>query len=261
MLTAVLVCCAARLTNAQTHADDRLVYAERMFKEGLAHFNLREYHQALTSFAEAYRAEPDPAFLFNMAQTYRKLGRDADASEFYRKFLRESPNSPKRAEVEALLKTLPPPLATPPLPVVEKPTEKETRPPPVVVRPTVVAQTELAPPARRWYRSAAGWTMSAIGVAAVAAGAGLAVHGGDLYSQAETAPTLTDQRALGGDASTYRAAGWATLGVGAASVLAGVIVFAVAARKARSERRGRQVSRIALVPEARSSAGFRVSLP
>jgi tetratricopeptide (TPR) repeat protein len=74
--------------------------AKLHYDQGNLHFNLDEWPQAIEEFKAAYRAFPDPTFLYNIAQCHRKLGNPTDASSFYKNYLRERPDAPNRAEVE-----------------------------------------------------------------------------------------------------------------------------------------------------------------
>jgi tetratricopeptide (TPR) repeat protein len=74
--------------------------AKASYEEGARHYYLMEYDEALTSFKDAFRAKDDPAFLFNIAQCLRKLGRLDEASTFYQIYLRRAPDAGNRAEVE-----------------------------------------------------------------------------------------------------------------------------------------------------------------
>jgi hypothetical protein len=74
--------------------------AKANFKQGTVYYNLNRYKEALVEFEAAYLAQPDPAFLFNIAQCHRKMGNTADAVRFYRTYLREDPKAANRVEVE-----------------------------------------------------------------------------------------------------------------------------------------------------------------
>ena len=80
---------AQRLRAARTH-----------YENAISHYNLDEIEAALEEFREAYRFKPDPSFLFNIAQCYRKLGQRDAAIDFYRKYVRASPDATNRAEAE-----------------------------------------------------------------------------------------------------------------------------------------------------------------
>lgn len=156
-------------------------------------------------------------------------------------YLNETPNAPNRAEVSRHIKAMddaareqrakePPSMATPP-PTVPAPmpaqvTEKPKTPPPV---------EQLTPrpptPARAWYKSAPAWGVGAAGFALVALGGGLAGYGQMRRSDQDTLPSLPERNAAADDAGVFRPTGYALVGVGAAVVVTGVVLFAVAAKQ------------------------------
>lgn len=88
------------------HPDAEKSEARRHYDAGLAHFNLREYPQAIDEFQAAYRLLPDPVFLYNLGQAYR-LSNDAEqALYFYRTYIRMAPDSANRGEVDERIATL-----------------------------------------------------------------------------------------------------------------------------------------------------------
>jgi tetratricopeptide (TPR) repeat protein len=74
--------------------------AREHYQKGLTHYDIKEFSEALTEFKNAYRVVQDPAFLFNIAQCYRKLGQDIEALDYYRNYARRFPTAPNRAEVD-----------------------------------------------------------------------------------------------------------------------------------------------------------------
>ena len=111
--------------------------AREHYQKGLTHYDIKEYSDALAEFKNAYRVVQDPAFLFNIAQCYRKLGQDVEALDYYRNYLRRFPTAPNRGEVERRIQEIERELAT------KAPASSGT--PPAVVAP--------APRARRRTRS------------------------------------------------------------------------------------------------------------
>jgi len=230
--------------------------AKRLYTDGMKHYNLADYAPALDEFKRAYFAKPDPAFLFNIAQCQRALSDYEAAAKSYRAFLRESKGLPAatRDEVQRLMsemdkainearakqpptgtrepsdegknQPIPTPTPTPapvpvpvPVPIVEPP----PAPAPVVA--------EVSRP--KWYRNVAGWSLLGGGVAvAVAGGALLGVSGG-VDDDARGATTLQRQSDLHDQAVTYRGTGYALVGVGAAALVAGIVVFAIPAARAK----------------------------
>jgi tetratricopeptide (TPR) repeat protein len=136
----LLVALAARPAGAAT--PEEKAKARELFQSGLVHYDLKEYSEALASFRDAYRVVQDPAFLYNIAQCYRRLGQNPEALDFYRNYLRRSPNAPNRGEVERRIQeierdiqagrtTSPPPKETAPavVPAPRPPTEVSKAPP------------------------------------------------------------------------------------------------------------------------------------
>jgi tetratricopeptide (TPR) repeat protein len=75
--------------------------ARAHFDLGKRYFEVDEYVKAIEEFKAAHVEEPDPAFLYNIAECYRHMGETKEALVFYRRFLLLSPpNAPTRASVE-----------------------------------------------------------------------------------------------------------------------------------------------------------------
>jgi hypothetical protein len=159
------------------------------------------------------------------AELVRRQGRCEEALELYKRFLSENPPAEDisaaersmeecRAEVEPA--PAPPPAAVAP----------ETDPPP----------PRAAPPApRRWYADPLGNGLFWPGLAVAAAGSGLlgAAHRNRAAAEdADSEPAYLDTL---GAAPEMSAAGIALLSVGGALMLAGVIRYAVVARRAKRQ--------------------------
>src|SRR5688572_19522446 len=61
--------------------------ARKLFDDGERAYNLGEHDRAVDLFKKAYEQWPEPAFLFNVAQTYRQIGNCKQALFFYKRFL------------------------------------------------------------------------------------------------------------------------------------------------------------------------------
>jgi len=59
------------LVAATAHADDGKAKAKQLYDEGLRHYNLAEYPDAIASWKESYRLSKAPLLLFNLGQAYR----------------------------------------------------------------------------------------------------------------------------------------------------------------------------------------------
>jgi tetratricopeptide (TPR) repeat protein len=163
------------LPAAAAPAED-VARARQHFAAGRTHYDLKEYEPALAEFKDAYRWVQDPVFLFNIAQCHWKLGREREAIDFYRNYLRRAPNATNRPEVErrvqeleAALARRPPASQPSPLP---PPQPAPVPAAPAAPPPALVVEAPVSPPVdqvrpqlwRRWWF----WA----GVAVLAAGAG-----------------------------------------------------------------------------------------
>jgi tetratricopeptide (TPR) repeat protein len=64
------------------------------------HYDLGEFKEAAEEYILVYRLRPIPALLFNIAQAYRQGGIYDKAKQFYKAYLRESPEVKNRALIE-----------------------------------------------------------------------------------------------------------------------------------------------------------------
>ncbi len=95
-----LVALAGAKAHGQGPQQDTRSRAKALYTKGMAHYNVGKYLQACEEFEEGYLAKPDPAFLFNLGQCHRQLGRLDEAVRDYRAFIREQPNASNRIEIE-----------------------------------------------------------------------------------------------------------------------------------------------------------------
>src|SRR5258708_37696277 len=71
------------------------------YEIGLGLYRLGDYRGALKEFAAGYELMPTAGFLLNLGQTYRKLGRLAQARDTYKHVLTAAPASgPQRLQAE-----------------------------------------------------------------------------------------------------------------------------------------------------------------
>ncbi len=78
----------------------------KWFEKGALHHKLGEYGEAAAAYKEAYRLSREPVYLYNLAVAYSAAGNAAEAVRYFELHLAEAPDSPLRAEVEALLPEL-----------------------------------------------------------------------------------------------------------------------------------------------------------
>jgi hypothetical protein len=77
----------------------------RYYEEGIRHYNVGEYEEAIAAFKEGYLQTNVAEFLFNIAQSYRLEGERgcARALKFYQSFLREDPNRAMKLGVPSVI--------------------------------------------------------------------------------------------------------------------------------------------------------------
>jgi tetratricopeptide (TPR) repeat protein len=76
------------------------IEAKAHAQRGTSLYNLGRFAEALAEYEAAYLAVQDPPFLFNIAQCHRKLGKNKEALDAYRTYLRVAPEAPNRSEVQ-----------------------------------------------------------------------------------------------------------------------------------------------------------------
>lgn len=206
---ALALALAAPAAAAQSRDD-----ARRVYQQGVAAFDARDFGTALARFQQAYVLSERPELLANVAVTFEQLGRRRDAAETYRRYLTLVPAAPDRAAIEARIARLdpaPPALAAPPGPAAPA---ASIAPPPTPRAP--------APPVWPWILVGGGAALAVGGVVLLALPGD---PGGDRSITSEQAylDAVARREAL-------TAAGAVTLGVGVAAAVAGVVGLALRGR-------------------------------
>ena len=194
----------ARAADAAGSAD---VEAHHHFDEGTKLFNLGEFVGAIVEYKAAYKARPDPVFLYNIAQAYRQSNDLAQAVFFYRSYLRTAPRAENRQEVEERVRKLeiqlaaqkaaanappnaavapggkpattpepPQPVTPPPASVESTPSQPSSTTAPSGSEPSIAASPALvveAPPPRHTSIAKKWWLWTAVGVVIVGVGVGV----------------------------------------------------------------------------------------
>ena len=153
--------------------------AKNHYKLGTQYYETSNFAEALVEFQKAYKLQPVPGLLFNLARCHEVLMQYEQAIEHYERYLKALPNAPKKGVVQARLMTLKKRLAEqqakPPKPVAPPPPVPASQPAP---RPEPTPKAPIAPskpaPPRTW-RSWAGWGAVGLGGAAVITGVVLGV--------------------------------------------------------------------------------------
>lgn len=78
----------------------------KRYEEAVGLYNVQEFQKALAIFKELYLQTRAPELLVNIAQCHRYLKNYDDSISAFKAYLRESPQSPYRAEIEKLIATM-----------------------------------------------------------------------------------------------------------------------------------------------------------
>jgi len=243
----VVVACLTAASVA--HADDK-AKAKTLYEEGLRHFNVAEYTDAITAWKESYLLVHKPLVLFNIGQAYRLAGDCTHALTFYDNYTREEPSPRNQDDVDqaiaacksALAAKPPEPEATKPEPEPE-PVKPAPEPEPAKPALSVVAQkpapasasaVAVVPPPHRSRLRTIGMYVGGVGVASGAVGLLFAIRSKQdsdaLNGFTGTWTSKQDTTQSEGQAAATRA--W-VLGIGgAALVAAGATMFVIGGREA-----------------------------
>lgn len=74
--------------------------AAKLFESGQASYQEGKYLAAIDLFKNAYGLVNDPVYLFNIAQSYRKIADCVPAHDYYVKYLEAAPNAPNKDKVQ-----------------------------------------------------------------------------------------------------------------------------------------------------------------
>jgi outer membrane receptor for ferrienterochelin and colicins len=85
--------------------------ADLQFQIGAEHYGKGEFRDALEHFLASLRLVPNKNVVFNIARTYEKLGRFADAHRYYTDALAEETNAKKIADIKEAIQRIAPSVA------------------------------------------------------------------------------------------------------------------------------------------------------
>jgi tetratricopeptide (TPR) repeat protein len=102
-LGALAVLVVALLPTVGLAAEASDLKARAFALEGKKAFDTGDYALAVTKYQEAYRLKSAPGLLFNLAQSYRKLGDLDEALSFYRRYLESNPPEAQARATELVI--------------------------------------------------------------------------------------------------------------------------------------------------------------
>ncbi len=207
LVSTIAVSCSAPSSLMAQSADSE---ARVRFEAGRMAFSAERYEDALVDFERAYELSHRPILLFNIAQSYARLGRDREALDTYRRFLDEAPEGEAgREEAEAQVIALEDAIARAP------------------VEPVDAAIAEPAPERTPSGDPTAGWILVGVGGALTIAGAVLSGLGlSDRASVESPAPGAqwSDIMAAYDRGPVLEGVGFSTLAVGLVGLAVGVVL-------------------------------------
>jgi tetratricopeptide (TPR) repeat protein len=233
-----------------------------IFEGGQKLYNMGDFVEAAKKWKEGYAMTGKPYFLYNMAQAYRQVKDYEKSVFFYKSYLRAAPaNAPNRAQVQERVAEMekliassqkPPNEVAPPAVPEKKPAEAPKAPPPSPPKPAPSpppAPVTAAPPAPAPVPAPApapaeapapGRGLKIAGIVVGAAGVAVAGVGVALYfsgkSKASNLEGMHGNTWTDKDQSDYDAAksqgtiGGVLMGVGAAAVATGVVMYVLGGR-------------------------------
>jgi tetratricopeptide (TPR) repeat protein len=221
LAAAILAYAAPAAAQGPTQADEDAAKAH--FLAGSAYYEQANYGDAVKEFIEAHRLSKRPDLLYNISVCYERLGRWDDAIASLQQYLTERPEAPDRAVIESRVANY-----------QQRRDQELARaaapPPPPTAPPPTVA------PAPR--RHVASWIVGGIGAGLLIAalGTGVTAHltYNDLFMKCGGTVCSASDQTLRDEESFGRALTISTdvlLAVGGATLVAGVILFIVEARK------------------------------
>lgn len=101
-LALALVCALAAPALAGPKKIDPATQAQaaKLFESGQASYQEGKYLAAIDLFRNAYDLVNDPVYLFNIAQSYRKIADCVPAHDYYVKYLEADPKAPNKDKVQ-----------------------------------------------------------------------------------------------------------------------------------------------------------------
>ncbi len=203
--------------------------AQQRYKQGLDLFATQEFAQAIAEFRAAYKIDPQPAFLYSLAQAHRRAGDCASAIDAYRAYLRTKPPEDKAEKARLNISRCEQEIAD------ARAAEERRLAAALAAKPRTRVERvgfRRAP----WYTDKLGMGLSIAGVVSAGAAGGLLYLSSARLSDARDGGTIQDTASAHESAQGYRTASIVTFVGAGLLVTGGVIRFAL--RPARE----RQVS-------------------
>jgi tetratricopeptide (TPR) repeat protein len=210
----------------------------RLYNEGDIALKKGDLETAAKRWEAAYAECPSANLLYNLAQLYRKLGRNKEALALYESYLNDTANVPQteRETINARIDDL--------RKAIKQEEDNASKPPDGMKEPegARAVQGEPLPQYREhdrpsWYSDTWGWVIAASGLVAVGVGGWMLVHASGLRDDADAETYSEERRAsLADDADGYVLGGGIVLATGGALLVTGIIKLAAHDGEPRESR-------------------------
>ena len=234
----LLVVIGLALVAAPALADDK-AKAKELFDEGMKHFNVAEYPEAIAQWKQGYLLSKKPLFLFNIAQAYRFAGDCVQAMTFYESYAREEQNIKNQDELDAGIaacKNAKPVEKQPEQVTTQQQSPPPEKTPPVQAPPTQQQKPIEAPVAPAPAPETSGGGLRTAGI--VTAGVGVLAGAAGIYFALQSKkwsdklngwnmPWTADQNDWQTTGQNDSRKAWIAGGAGIALVVAGGVMFAL----------------------------------
>jgi len=211
-LASGLIALAVVLAAGPARAEDKTA-AKEHYTHARSLYDLGHFAEAAQEFEAAYELKNDPAFLYDLAQSYRQAGNPERALHFYRTYLRYVPKPANRAEIDQRIAALeqqlaqkggsteppPPPVTPPPATTTPPPGPTTTAPPPAFPPPALPPPVASPPPVGPATPTVdRGRTLRIAGIATAGVGAFMVLVGLIEYGRAKSASDEVNTEAVTG---------------------------------------------------------------
>lgn len=226
------------LASTTSRADDK-AKAKQLYDEGLRHYQVAEYAQAIDAWKQAYLISKKPLLLFNIGQAYRLSGDCTQAMTFYDNYQEADPAPKNQDELDQAIAACKDakPAVTSTKPVDTKPVETK----PVDTQPVETKPVETAPPVKGEPPPPAAQQASGghRGVAMIVGLGGVVLEGGAVFfalqskSKADDVEKYVAQshvfdakaKALQSDGERDNKLAWGLGIAGGAAIVAGAVLY------------------------------------
>ncbi len=221
MVRTAIVVLVLALGASSAHAQNASQRAMRLFEESREHYDAGRFDRAAELLEEAYRIQPDPTLLYNMARAYEGAGRLSEAVSTYERYLNDAGQVRDRGAIERRLATLREQIAR--TEELERRAREEQPASGEEEEATPAPPRNEAPAAPSGGVDPLPWIVLALGAAALGAGVGLGVVSEDSHAQAVAEPEHRRALELQQSAYDFASGANACFIAGGALALIGVI--------------------------------------